>query len=382
MFVRNFFPDRFVRSIYGTEPFREYCGLRNIVLEPGALTPMQDGQYRQWMAALGELPGDQQVQVELDLAKVNEMGDRDAVAHLLTAAEGRELPSDLIPGDAAVALWFFLHHPDIFHEVFLHQEIHEAECWRSAQAPPGLLLNYLDGKAAALTATVKDFFQGREGIGRFCAVNAYRLNESFCFVAHVSDRLHLLEGFTDGGEATLQWLWPALPVIFVYYPQDGTVLMKSHPQASDWILELFQRFGRAVLGVELEAGCLGHTFELNRLKRRFDPLPDGEDMEMVRVKALYLHYPERQGRRQVKLETVAGDEQFAILQLIQAHLSCAGVFDLLVVSHAELQIKLRVEGRSKSYLIRLWPNRSNLNQTPLAERFRACLRRWGIYHVS
>src|SRR3954451_3338545 len=117
MFVRNFFPDRFVRSVYGTDPFREYCAQRNILLEPATPGPMQEAEYRLWLAALAQLPSDQQVQVELDFTKVNEMGDRDAVAHLLRAAEGRELPSDLVPGDAAVALWFFLHHSESFHEV-------------------------------------------------------------------------------------------------------------------------------------------------------------------------------------------------------------------------------------------------------------------------
>ena len=51
-----------------------------------------------------------------------------------------------------------------------------------------------------------------------------------------------------------------------------------------------------------------------------------------------------------------------------------------VLPETRVPVKLKVEGRSKSYLIRLWPNRSNLGQTPLGERFRACLRRWGISH--
>jgi hypothetical protein len=382
MFVRNFHLDRFLGSIYGTEPFVEYCGQRNIAFEHPAPGPlMHEEDYRRWLSALAQLTSEQQIQVELDLAKVNEMGDRDAVAQLITAAEGKDLPSDLIPGDSAVALWFFLHHPGLFHEVFLNHEAQELAYWRNAQAPPGLLLNYLEGKAAALAASLQEFFKSREGIGRFCAADAYRLNEAYCFVAHVSDRTRLLEGFTDQGEHTLQRFWPALPVLFAYYPQDGMVLLKSHLQASDWVLELFRLFGRVVLGVELEAGCFGHTFELDLLKRRFDPLPDAEDMEMVRVKTLYLHYPERHGRRQVKLETLSSDEQFAILQLVQAHLSGAGLFDQLRVSHAELQVKLRVEGRSKSYLIRLWPNRCNLNQSALGERFRACLKSWGLYHA-
>jgi len=48
---------------------------------------------------------------------------------------------------------------------------------------------------------------------------------------------------------------------------------------------------------------------------------DAADMEMVRVKTLHFRYPERYGRRQVKLETLMDDEQFAILKMIQSHMS-------------------------------------------------------------
>jgi hypothetical protein len=382
MFVRNFYPDRFLRTICGTDPFRDYCRERGIAFDVASTAAMQAEDYQRWLTALAGLPNDHQVQIDLEFARINEMADRDAVAHCLKAAEGQELPSDQIPGEAAVALWFFLHHPKIFHEVFLHQEAAEREGWHNAQAPSGLGLNYLEAKAAALAASLKDFFQAREGIGRFCAVDAYHLSEAYCFVAHISDRVQVVEAFTSRGELNVQRLWPAVPVLFAYYPQDGTVLLKSHLHSSDWILELFQRFARAVLGVELgQEHCLGHVFELDLLKRRFDPLPDADDMQMVRVKTLHLLYPERQGRRQVRFETLLSDEQFAVPHLVQAHLTGVGLFDQLQVAHAELQIKLHVDGESKSYIVRLWPNRCNLSQTPLAERFRACLQRWGISHV-
>ncbi len=58
-----------------------------------------------------------------------------------------------------------------------------------------------------------------------------------------------------------------------------------------------------------------------------------------------------------------------------------GVRSQVRVSHAELQVKLKVNGGAKSYVIQLWPNRCNLNATPLNERFRTCLKTWGLYHV-
>ncbi len=45
------------------------------------------------------------------------------------------------------------------------------------------------------------------------------------------------------------------------------------------------------------------------------------------------------------------------------------------VCHAELQLWLRVAGGGKNYSIRPWPDGCSLNQTPLADRSRACLKR-------
>jgi hypothetical protein len=52
--------------------------------------------------------------------------------------------------------------------------------------------------------------------------------------------------------------------------------------------------------------------------------------------------------------------------------------DDLNVLYAELEVRLRIEGRSKPYVIRLWPDRTSLSRTALGKRFHSCLRRWGI----
>jgi len=230
---------------------------------------------------------------------------------------------------------------------------------------------------------LREFFHLRQGTGRFCTVEVSRLNGAYCFVAHVADRLHHVESFTEDGERITERLRPAFPMFFVYYPQDGTILLKSPFDAEDRVLELFQRFGRSVLGTDLDARCLNRPFALDRLTAASVLLPDAQDMEWVRVKTLHFRYPERQGRRQVKLETLASDEPLAILQMIETHMNSEGTLDQMQVCYAELQVLLRVaDQQSKSYFIRLWPNRCNLNHTPLGERLRACLKRWGLYHVS
>lgn len=382
MFTRTFAPPQFLRHAYGTEPFVQYCQSRHLPFEQIVGFPMKDEDYYRWQSVLRKLPDAEQARVELELAQVNELADAEAAARLVEAAHASNLPSDSVPGQTALAMWFFLHHPDLFHEVFLQQEIGEVDSWRTVKAPAGIALQDLTSRQEALAESLKEFFRVRDGTGRFCAVDAYRLGEASCFVAYLSDRLHLFEVFTDGGKRTTQAARPAFPVFFAYHPGDGRILLKAKQRAADKILDLFRRFSRAVLGIELEAFSLTPAFRLDLLKRRFDPLPDAEDMEMVRVKALHFVYPERAGRRRLKLETLSGDSQFAILELLQEHGGREGIFDQLDVQYAELQVKMRVEGRKRTYCVRMWPDRCSLNHTAFGERLRACLKRWGIAYAA
>ncbi len=379
MFVRNFCSSCFLENVLATEPFAEYCAQRGIPFTRELSSATRHEDLRRWRVALEQVPREKQAQIELELAKVRDMADHGAIAQLLTALDGHATHPTAIPGDTALALWFFLRQPDLFHEVFLHLETQDADAWWNAHATADLTLTELPRLTDQFAAGLKALFQQHEGAGTYCAVDARRLNGSYCFVAHVSDRLQFLEMFTEGGEFTMQPLQPALPVIFVYYPVDGTVLLQTRIQSHDRLLELVQLFGRVVLGVDLDGACMGHAFALDCLKERFDPLPDAPDMEMVRVKSLDFAYPERYGRRRVTLETLIGDDKFAILDMIQTHLSAAELLRDVRVSHAELQVKLRVDGGVKSYVIHLWPNRSSLNHNALHERFRACLKQWGLY---
>ena len=122
-------------------------------------------------------------------------------------------------------------------------------------------------------------------------------------------------------------------------------------------------------------------YDLDPLKGPFRPLPDSDDMESVRVRAIHLRYPARAGRRQLKFETLSSDGPFAIEEMLRAHVPDEALKGLRV-THAELQVRLRIEGGSRNYVIRLWPDRSNIGQTPLGDRFRNCLGRWGLCQAS
>ena len=198
-----------------------------------------------------------------------------------------------------------------------------------------------------------------------------------CFAARVADRINLVEGFTDDGAPSLERLRPALTVLFAYCPSDGTVRLKSPVRADERVRDLFQRFGLAVLQEPVTG--FGEVFDLDKLKRPVLLLPDAGDMEEVRVKTLHLRYPARFGRRGLRLETLLSDAPGAIEELLHAHVGEKA--SDLAVCHAEIQVRLRTGDRARSHLIRLWPDRSNLSDTPLGARLLRCLARWGIRYV-
>jgi hypothetical protein len=379
MFTLPFLPRRFLRTVYGTAIFIEYCRERAIPFTHELSRQFLPIDALRWAAALAELPREQCARVEMELATVNEMSSSDAVAHLLETAGRTEVPPDDVPRGAPLALWFCLRHPGLFRQVFLYHELQELDSWRTATATPGLALADLEGRRTVLAKALHSFFQLREGTGRFCAVDVHRLGESVCLIAQIADRLRFIEAFSESGEPTLHRLRPSLSVLFVYYPADGTVLLKSHLRAADRISGLLRCFGEAVLQGPVTDG--GSHFDLERLKLPFHPLPDADDMELVRVKALHLRYPERLGRRQLKLETRTSDEPTAIEELLRSHVDTIALSNLRVC-HAQLQVRLRFSGETRNYLVRLWPNRCNLNQTVLGDRFRSCLKRWGLLHAS
>jgi hypothetical protein len=366
-------------SLMGTAPFLEYCEWRGIVLEKEAMATANVGR---WQEAVRDLPEAVQARVELELAQVAELSHPPAVELLCAAAAGREIAPDLVPGEAPLALWFFLHQAALFQEVLFQYELKDVAAWRTAHAPAGLALGEDASRQSALAESLREFFRRCDGSGRYCTVERHRVGEAVCFTAYVSDRLQFLEMFTEDGTHTRQPARPAFPLVFAYYPADGRILLRARQRSRERVLELFQRFGRAALDVELDERCLAPGFHLDVLKRRCDLPPDGPDMEAAHVRALHLAYPGRAGRRQVKLETLSGDGPFAIVEMLREHGGCDGRLDELHVIYAELLVQLRTYGRSRRHLIRLWPDRCNLDRTPTGERLDACLRRWGIAYAA
>jgi len=372
-------PGRFLRSLLGTEPLLEYFLMRRLPLEWVMTARPESADFKLYETLLSFLPLEQQAQIEEDFTWVYAMSSDDVTAHLMETARTQKLPPDSVPAGGPLALWFFLHHPDLFREVCIHQSIRLPKAWHCAQAQPGLALDDLEGPSRALGEALREFLQTQEGIGRFCTVAAHRLSEAVCFVVQVAGRLQVLDVFTESGQIAGQKFRPVVPAFFVYYPDSGTVLLQTHAGSRERLRALVQCFGKIVLGSSVD--YRDEAFNLEPLKRPFRPLPDSEEMTGIRVKRLHLRYPARDASRILKIQTLAGDCSDAIPELLDAHGGDSTIFDKLKVSHAELEVTLRGSEGTMRHLIHLWPDSSSLAPTPLGMRLRGCLLRWGLAHV-
>lgn len=369
--------ERFLRSVAGTEPLVEYCERRGIPLVPRG-TGWKAEMLRRWNDAVLTLSPEAQADIELEIAQVQALANRESLSRLFDVCDGRSLPSDLVPGEAAQALHFLVHHPSVFREVYFQATVMQAESWQNAAAPPGITIADPERRRAGFEAALARFFRVSEGTGRFVASQSFSLDDPACFVfiGYVSDRLRLLDAFTERGVRRYERHRPASPVIFAYYPADGAILIKCRQRAREKVLALLRAFARTVLETDVDERTLGVRFDLDRLAQPFEPtLPEG--VAAVRVRALEFAYPASDGRRRLRLATNAHDRRSAIQDLLDAHVG-PGARERLRVIAADLQVTLLVRGRPKNHVVRLWPGRSNLDQSAAGETLRRCLRDWGL----
>jgi hypothetical protein len=377
MTLRPTHPGHFLGTLLGTEPLRDYCQARGIPFDTDTAAVSDEADARRWAAALAELPHEEHDRIERELAAVEDLSGADGVDHLLEADAASQAPA-LVPAGAPLALWYALHQPVLFRTVHLQHQIEAVEIWRHGRATPGLDLGDLAAKAGLLAEGVRTFL--RTGVRNLpcCRAEASALADGCFFDVRAAERLRFLDTFGDDGLPLRQKVRPARSLLFVYRPDDGSVLLSCPLRSCDRIAGLFALFGQAVLGSAVVVTEV--AFDLDRLKEPFHPLPDAPDVERVRLKALHLRYPARAGQRLVKLESHASDRPAAIAELLAAHVRAHDAPDLRV-SYAELQVDRRVEAGRKTDTIRLWVNRSNLPRSPLGDRYRAALVRWGLYHA-
>jgi hypothetical protein len=368
--------DRLLRGVHDSPVFAEYCRRRRLPVLHTASGDRWNESVQSWTQGVADLPEGRRSKVDRELEAVRDLSGSDASAHLLSAAREAGRPPRSVREWGPVALWFLVHRHALFWEVFYRHESREVDLWHAAQTVPGLHPHPADRRRRTQIAKTVGAFFGEDGGGaRHCSAEVYQLPHAVCFSARLPGRRSLVGQFGQSGVSTRPRAPAAVHADLVYYPHDGTILLQSPLRSIDRVEGLLHRFTQAALGVPIESR--GPVFALDRLKSPFHAHPDGDDMEMVRVKALHLRYPARAGRRSLKLETLTSDTPSAIDDLLRAHVRDDALSDLRV-SFAELQVRLRVGGRGKNYSIRLWSNSCDVGKGLLGDRFLACLRGWRL----
>ncbi len=366
--------DRFLQGVYRSALFRAYCRDRGIALARPLPRRPWDETIRWWVETVNGLPKECRAQVEWEQLAVSELGTQEGSNHLLEAADGSGLPPAGVPRGAPLALWFLLHDPVLFREVYRHHDDRPSDVWYAVRAPRGLPLPDPRRVEEPLAARLGAFFRESTGACTCCAVAAHRIPEAMYFCVRVAGRTTAVETFTPAGATAFRHVPQPMNADFVYYPRDGTFLLRSPLRSCDRVRDLLDCLGQTALDAPLRSERPG--FALDVLKRSFRPLPDADDVESVRVKTLHLRYPGRAARRELRLETLTSDSSLAVEELLHAHAD--GALDELRVTHAVLQIRLHLEGCSKTHLVRLWPDRCDAGQGPFRTRVLASLRSWGL----
>jgi hypothetical protein len=365
---------RFLRNVVHADVFRAYCRQRDIPAPTSACSPAEAETVQRWISTVAELPDGRRERIEWEQAAVDELGSRDGIAHLLAASGEADLLRMNAADRAPLALWFLLRRPEVFWEVYFHHEHRKLDVWQAAVAMPGARVSDPDGVSASLAEALGAFLGHADTPEPACAVAFHQLPDAWCFVAHATGGQRPTAGVATG-EPRRQGPSQATTLQFAYYPRDGTVMLQMPPAAAEVRERLLDCFGRHTLGSPPKEAS--RVFALDRLKLPFHPVPDADDMEAVRVKTLHLRYPERAGRQQLTLRTLSSHRPEAIEELLHAHVSDDTLSELRV-AYAELHLRMRVLGRSKDYLARLWPDRCDIGQGPYGDRLFACLRTWGL----
>lgn len=312
--------------------------------------------------------------MEWEQLAVGDLATPEGCRHLLDAAHGDGLPPGDVANGGPLALWYLLNRPEFFREVYCRHERGAPDVWCAVRTAAGLPLPNPEAVEGPLAGNLGALFREHTGAGGACAVAAHRIPGAVYLSIRLGDRPAAFETFTPSSGPESCRLVPAATADFVYYPRDGTVLLRSPWRCAERRRELLDCVGLTALKVPLHAARPG--FDLEGLKYPFHPLPDADDVQSVRVKTLCLRYPGRSGRRELRLQTLTSDGPSAIDEMVRSH--AGRDIDELQVSHAVLQVNLRLEGCLKSHLVRLWPDRCDAGHGPFRTRVLAALRHWGL----
>ena len=245
------------------------------------------------LKVLQELPPDQQTAVETAMHNVHDLACEKGVDRILEAVADLSHggPSPYLPdvgGPYCIAMWAWLHHPEVFDRALVLHQVDSLSRWRTRKDLPRVEPGTSGEALSRLANGLSELFRAEQGRGHRCTVeHVWRGDQTDYFFAYPDDFVQTVILHDDEGNLTPRCVRRTFEVVFAYSRAEGTLEM--HAQVPTRLKpKLEALFCRTILREAPEPAERQVVYRLNALKDTVFQLPtdpeDGVDATVCRVR--------------------------------------------------------------------------------------------------
>lgn len=249
-------------------------------------------------------------EVERDFSEINKLSSEQGASNLLDEATGQgvQAPVDVFVDYANhdKALWFFVHHPNIFNEAVAVQQFLDLNGWKRVPVP-SKSIDFVAGKKEAIKEAFQEHYKS-ELRGDYCFVDAYTKKDRVYVVVGVQDYAQSDITAENGKINKKSVRRPFFEIYFLYRPKneenEGELEIKAR---GGWKRqsELLKVFCAAVFDIELDDSK--QTFNLNLLKDASFDISGDSDLEWWKLKSVEF----RTTNRKTVFRVAVSDDSYA-----------------------------------------------------------------------
>lgn len=326
-----------------------------------------------------------------ELQNAFELGTDEGMQIILGECDARNVDladSEGIEGLLERALWFSMHHPEVWEAAIRFAQADAVKSGRSWIKRSGIQEWTLDVSEEAknlLCRALSEFFLNKEGRGNQAELDHLsRADGGEYFFVYLSDFPNSMHCYDENGSLKRVLQRPSFEVIFAFHPNDGVLELYSKGGRRT-VTELQNIFARSILHTELPTEGARQEYTLNMLLDRDMNFPtDPEDgIDRVVVHALECNVLGRPDTFRMAFKTPVDEGRSSIHDVLDNDLAQNRVSrPMLNVRKARICFYFAYPmGRSKTMKVNVsLPNTCDLKnkREDLAKIGRKYLQRWGI----
>jgi len=341
-------------------------------------------------AAMQQLPAAVYKDIESDFSMVGELasgaGTR-AILEVGLAAGHADWPESFRGAANAcqIALWTFLHDPDIFFQAGNFHEMDRFRSWTRWYVG-GNIEPALDRDGLLSLSQQLSVAYAKQGRGRFCHVDAYVREDPrrYCFFAFPEDHTRTDMGYSDAGRFIQHRPWrSALEIIFAYRPQEGVLELHAHGRKA-FKDELADAFCRAALDLpNLPAENGKARYNLSVFKdRQFRFVTNPADRVAVHIRQLDFCFRRDPSKRVVLSAAPTRWDPEPVYQLLERVTAPSALaLEKLDITRVKLRLVFATDDRKRGKTLTFevaHPDRCTLRDDPYDRVARQYLKQWGV----